>query len=885
MSDPIERVTTALSDRYRLERELGQGGMATVYLAHDLKHDRKVAIKVLHPELSAVIGGERFLAEIKVTANLQHPHILPLFDSGSADGLLFYVMPYVQGESLRAKMSREKQLGVEEAVRLASQVASALDYAHRQGVVHRDIKPENVLLHDGVALVADFGIALAATNAGATRMTATGLSLGTPAYMSPEQAMGDREVDARSDVYSLGTMLYEMLVGDPPHSGSTAQAIVAKVLTEKPVPVTVHRETVPVNVAAAIQKALHKLPADRFASAADFAKALATPGWSSGESLATTAMPSVGAPSRRGRNAWPVIALGSALAAGALGWWLKPEAPRPVRRFEVFARGSYGPIALSPDGSTLVAVGAGPDSSGTDTDVWLRRLDELEATRIAGVAGFNAVFSPDGKALAIATVDGKLARATLAGTAPRTLSDSVYYVGSWSEDGYIYFTNLRLGVSRIPADGGTPETLTEITGGSAYEVVHALPIALPAGKGVLFTSVGSLGTSAQSEIRVLDLGTRQVKPLVQGFMPAYMHGRLVFATSGGTLVQVPFDEDRLEITGTPEVITTGLATFFGLANVHLSRTGTLLYQLGQSSGGEGSLISVVNRSGVGTALPLPRAPFNSLRLSPDGTRLALEVTSGANDGGDIYVLAMGDSVSVRLSRHGINTYPVWSRDGGRVAYSRLLDGERDLAWQPADGSGRAETLLRRPGDQFELEFAQDGHLIVREGNATGGVAALDIVSVAPGDDSARPFAADPKAAERAHRLSPDGRWLAYVSDENGREEVFVRPYPDAGTGAQWQVSDNGGTEPIWAHSGRELFYKSQNALFSAEVRTTPGFALGARRRLFSVAGYISNLFHARYDVLPGDTSFVMVGAGAGEQGVRTVVVENWLEELRRKRSP
>src|SRR4051812_22133768 len=252
--------------------------MATVYLAEDLKHGRRVAIKVLHPELSAVLGGERFLGEIKVTANLQHPHILGLIDSGEADGLLYYVMPYVTGESLRARLQRERQLPVEDALRIAREVASALDYAHRQGVVHRDIKPENVLLHDGVALVADFGIALAATKAGATRMTATGLSLGTPAYMSPEQAMGDRDVDARSDVYSLATTLYEMLVGDPPYSGSTAQAIVAKVLTEKPVPVKVHRDTVPTNVAAAIQKALHKLPADRFHSAADFAKALATPG-------------------------------------------------------------------------------------------------------------------------------------------------------------------------------------------------------------------------------------------------------------------------------------------------------------------------------------------------------------------------------------------------------------------------------------------------------------------------------------------------------------------------------------------------------------------------------------------------------------------------------
>jgi serine/threonine protein kinase len=233
MSEITARLSTAIADRYRIERELGAGGMATVYLAHDVKHERKVALKVLRPELAAVIGAERFLAEIKVTANLQHPHILPLHDSGEADTFLYYVMPYVEGETLRDKIDREKQLGVEEAVEITRSVAAALDYAHRQNVIHRDIKPENILLHDGQALVADFGIALALSHAGGARLTETGLSIGTPHYMSPEQAMGDRELDARSDVYSLGAMLYEMLAGDPPYTGSTAQAIVAKVITEK----------------------------------------------------------------------------------------------------------------------------------------------------------------------------------------------------------------------------------------------------------------------------------------------------------------------------------------------------------------------------------------------------------------------------------------------------------------------------------------------------------------------------------------------------------------------------------------------------------------------------------------------------------------------------
>src|SRR4249919_1558239 len=272
--DAIARLTASLSDRYRLERELGQGGMATVYLAEDLKHGRKVAIKVLHPELSAVIGGERFLSEIKTTASLQHPHILGLIDSGEADGLLYYVMPFIEGETLRARLTREKQLPVDDTIRLTKEVASALEFAHKRGIVHRDIKPENILLQDGQALVADFGIALAVQQAGGSRMTQTGMSLGTPAYMSPEQAMGERELGARSDVYALGAMTYEMLTGEPPFTGLNSQATVAKVLTESPRPMRPARPSVPPAVEHAVLTALQKLPADRYGSAKDFADAL-----------------------------------------------------------------------------------------------------------------------------------------------------------------------------------------------------------------------------------------------------------------------------------------------------------------------------------------------------------------------------------------------------------------------------------------------------------------------------------------------------------------------------------------------------------------------------------------------------------------------------------
>ncbi|MFQ5705132.1 MAG: protein kinase [Gemmatimonadales bacterium] len=295
MTDLTSRLSTALAGRYEIERHLGEGGMATVYLAQDLKHERKIALKVLKPELAAVLGAERFVQEIKIAARLSHPHILPLFDSGtvgtgdddmSEDAehgrgmprpFLYYAMPYVEGETLRDRLQREKQLTIDDTLRIAKQVASALDYAHRQGVIHRDIKPENILMHEGEAMVADFGIALAVKQAGGNRLTETGLSLGTPQYMSPEQATGDQNIDARSDVYSLGAVVYELLTGDPPFVASSTRAAIAKLLTERPTGIRVIRDSVPERLEAAVLKALAKLPADRFTSAAEFATALEAP--------------------------------------------------------------------------------------------------------------------------------------------------------------------------------------------------------------------------------------------------------------------------------------------------------------------------------------------------------------------------------------------------------------------------------------------------------------------------------------------------------------------------------------------------------------------------------------------------------------------------------
>jgi serine/threonine-protein kinase len=415
LHSPADRLAAALSDRYRIERELGQGGMATVFLAEDLKHDRKVAIKVLHEDLGATLGPERFLAEIKTTAKLQHPHILTLLDSGSTaigdekGGLLYYVMPYVDGESLRDRLDREKQLPIDDAVRIAREIADALGLAHSHGIVHRDIKPENVLLQGGHALVADFGIALAVQSAGGARLTQTGLSLGTPQYMSPEQAMGEKSVDVRADIYALGAVTYEMLVGEPPFTGATVQAIVAKVLSSEPEPPTTMRKTIPHHVEDAVLTALAKLPADRFADVKAFGAALG----GSGAAISGARAQSPRGPKARAAMARGWVAAGTALgvvAGVALGYYVwngtraNGSAATVARTYvmqpsaEVLPGGTTD-FVLSPDGEQMVYVGPGEQAGATQ--LWRKQQSELHATRLAGTIGARApFFSPDGKQIA-----------------------------------------------------------------------------------------------------------------------------------------------------------------------------------------------------------------------------------------------------------------------------------------------------------------------------------------------------------------------------------------------------------------------------------------------------------------------------------------------------
>jgi len=525
MPEITARLSTALADRYRIERHLGEGGMATVYLAHDLKHDRPVAVKVLRPELAAVLGAERFIQEIKTTANLQHPHILPLFDSGEADGFLYYVMPFIDGETLRDKLNRETQLGIDEAVKITTEVADALDYAHRNNVIHRDIKPENILLHDGRPMVADFGIALAVSAAAGGRMTETGMSLGTPHYMSPEQATAEKDLTNRSDIYSLGCVLYEMLTGEPPHTGASAQAIVMKIVAEDVQPVTELRKSVPPHVAAATTKALEKLAADRFESAAKFADALGDATFTVATTQAAT-VAGAAAPDWRQRFAVPFAALAALLGVMALWGWLRPrvESPRPIARYSMALpngetlTGSDSRVAISPDGSRLVYIG--PSEQGRQ--LWVRHRDQLHATPVPGTNGaIDPFFSPDGSRVGFRVGTNVWRMVSLGGGPPLTVADTGVEDtgGSWGTDGYLYFdgaAGLGNGLVRVPEGGGAPEAVT-VPDTQQGEVSHVWPEALPGRRGVVFTvRRGSQTNFAEWDIAVADLATGTHTALVRG---------------------------------------------------------------------------------------------------------------------------------------------------------------------------------------------------------------------------------------------------------------------------------------------------------------------------------------------------------------------------------
>lgn len=900
MVERLEEVQRAFT-AYTIERELGGGGMATVYLAHDKKHDRQVAIKVLHAELAAELGAERFLREIRVTAYLQHPHILGLIDSGvlggdagELKGRPYYVMPFVEGESLRQRLEKEQQLPVPDAVRIATEVASALDYAHRHNVIHRDIKPENILLHDGSAIVADFGIALAVTQAGGARITQTGLSLGTPAYMSPEQAMGERAITARSDIYSLGAVTYEMLSGEPPFSGPTVQAVVARVMTEEPRPLTTQRRNLPANVAAAVSRALEKIPADRFASAHAFAEALKNP------SFATSATPTAVPSARDGtpfRWLFYAAALVAVLFIGIAAWTRtrRPPSKQVLRYTLVFdstqalspLSGWRRRVAISPDGSHLAYVG------GPGGGLLVRSRNQLHATPISGSDhAVTPFFSPDSKNVGFKDDKG-LRIASLDGRPAITVSDSSVLGlsgATWGPDGFIYVDangeTLGGGLLRIEAKAGARPAAFTTLDRARGESDHLWPRIIPSGKAVLITVAFSVKKAAERgsmfSIAVAEIPSGKHRTLINDGMNAVYatSGHLLYVNTKKTLMMVRFDQNSLKISGEPTALVEGLRTeSYGSTDLDVSETGTLVYATGSGR----SINDLVWVTRTGKAEPVDpdwRGQFTNPALSPNGKQLAVTITNP--DGTtDVWVKQLDRGPSIKLTvEGGNNIHPSWMPDGRSVSFSSDAAGLPRVFTRRADASTPAVPQLQEKRQLYSPVWSNDGKwLLCSTGFDTPG--AGDILGFRPGVDIAAVPLIASRFRESAPALSPDGRWLAYTSWETGRAEVYVVPFPNTKAG-KWALSTQGGRDPQWSHSGKEVFFTDgASNLVSTEVKTTPGFSVGRSTTLFPTPAFWSDFTpaHAQYSIAPDDRRFLLVQSASGTQPDKLTVVENWFEEL------
>ncbi len=864
MSAVPERLAAALSDRYRIERELGQGGMATVYLAQDLKHDRRVALKVLKPELAAVLGAERFVVEIKTTAALQHPHILPLFDSGTADGFLYYVMPYIQGETLRTKLDRETQLGVDEAVRITREVADALDYAHRHGVIHRDIKPENILLHDGRPMVADFGIALAVSAAAGGRMTETGLSLGTPHYMSPEQATAEKELTARSDIYSLGCVLYEMLTGSPPHVGATAQQIVMKIVMDVARPVTELRKSVPPNVAAAASKALEKLPADRFESAKAFADALTNPAFTSttvGRPVTRTVEPSYG-----------LIALAatSILLALVAGWaLLRPRPvtePEPVQ-FQLASSPQFRiqgnwtqPFAVSDDGRTIVF---SADSGGTSR-LWMRTLDDPKPRMLEDTErGMQPSISPDGEWIAFVVGNHVLRKVRLAGGTGTTLAtiEGVTAAIDWLSDDEIVLERFGSGIQRLSANGGVPKEWIAIDTANG-EVGQRRPFVLrDAGTvRVLFTSSARDGTPRLGVFAPED-GRRERLDLDGLQALGMIDGHLIYAREDGALMAVGFDPKAMRVRGAPRQLEDRVSSTNTGTQVALSPTGTLVYQV--PTDGASRLVLADSTGNLTPAVDQARA-FEAPRFSPDGRRIAVVIGERGTGTDNIWVVDRVSGQATRVTQGGNAALVDWTPDGRSLVFVR-----RGALWMQPVAAGGEPTLLADSSLRIvDASLVPNGHAVVVMGPRSQLLRVALDRPAAP-DTILRPYGLGTSLRAGWPRVSPDGRWIAFT--HRNEYQVYVRSLVDGGT---FQVTDEGGSDAVWGNDANRLYYHAVGELFEAELKTTPTLEVLRRRRLDRLP--VGAILH---DVAPdGRTLLMLVPIGLGTE-VRVAV--NWGTSVRR----
>jgi hypothetical protein len=870
--------------------------MATVFLAQDLRHDRRVAVKVLRPELAAIIGGDRFLHEIRTTANLQHPHILPLHDSGTAAGSVYYVMPFVEGQSLRDRLTHEKQLPVDEAVRITREVASALDYAHRNGVVHRDIKPENILLHDGQALVADFGIALAVSRSdGGTRMTETGMSLGTPHYMAPEQAMGEREISARADVYALGCVLYECLVGEPPFTGPTAQAIIARVMTDSPRALQTQRHTIPPHVEAAVRTALEKLPADRFPTAAAFSEALASPAYGLGTGLRAAVGGGAATWHPRSWNRVTKVFAGTAAAFALATAWLgfgpkKAAVPLPV-------------IAAVLDDS--VGAGTRPFISSTGAVAWvvpglgirMQVPGSIAPITLAGSddAAPEAIgFSPDGSELVFGvrpqamTVGGArytVMRLPAAGGVPVAVNTDVSgRPGAnleslrWHDDGFIYVSSVDVpsaqsSILRFPATGGSADTLKVFP--SLFAAADAV---LPGSRTVLVSLAGAGATDAR--VIALDISsgdTIQVLPAARtaAWSPS---GHILATRTDGSLVAVPADARTGKPIGSAIPVADSIAVNGLGASYSFASTGSFTYVRGAAnSAGLGvTRLTLLGTDGNIEQLPLQPTDHPDGALSPNGRYILYT----RNDAIWFYDIDVGTHRQLTANRSRAHHNPIWSPDGKLVAFRGDIGDSTSgaiIVTSPDSAPGTMMRIIRHTRPANPSQWLADGTILFHSEQPQ-----LDVLKVAADGQSAPVAILNADWAERAARVSPDGRWVAYVASEDGTPRVYARRWPDLTQKTLVADETLANSFPIWSADSRSLYVtvRSQLSRIDVEPRATGLAVVRSRVVSASASGAIVGLHPdgrrmLHFSRLTGELNNAQVVP-------RLIVVANWSEVLRQR---
>lgn len=866
---------------YEIVAPLGAGGMGEVYKARDTRLDRTVAIKVLPPHvLSDPLLRARFEREARTVSGLDHPNICVVHDVGREGDVEYIVMQYLDGETLAARLARGP-LPLDDALRYGTEIAAALDKAHRAGVLHRDLKPGNVILsksagRDSSARLLDFGLAKVMAPgdfSGTHQPTATspltgqGVILGTLLYMSPEQLQGG-DVDARSDIFSFGVLLYEMITGRRAFDAGSQASIIGAILERDPAPMATLVPMTPPALDRLVRKCLAKDRDRRWQSAADLCDELSWTAQTSGVQVQPAA---AAARHARGFSPWASLWFLLLLAAIGTAWFLWPDSPPAAthsRHVNIALpegmRMPRGGIAVSPDGETMVfAASAAAEGAATPAAarLYVRRFDSTEVTPVAGTEGARTpFFSPDGQSVGYLT-NNALLTVSLRGGPPVRLTGAppVTRGGIWLPDGSIVVAPTQSnGLTRLLADGQRAP-FTELGDG---ELAHMWPQLLPGGQDILMSiRRGTANNYDDSDIALLNVASRKWRVILRGaaFGQYSPTGHLLFVR-GGTLSSVAFNLAKGEVSGTPTPIAEGVAVDPGDGGAHfaVAPDGTLLFLKGTFGTSLRSAMWV-DRSGKSVAAGIDSHGVEGLRVSPDGARAVYGARSPDGDN-EVYVVDLARGTAVRFSddpREDFNA--IWTPDGRRVIWTALPAARLPyLVMRSADGTGAAEEVAPSPAHaQFAGSVSRDGVLAFTQVSGVAGRAA-DIWSVPlAGDRKAQALIAT-DASEYGPEFSPDGRWIAYVSNESGSLDVYVVPYP--GPGGKRRVTSTGAVSPSWSRDGRELFFQSADGLMAVDVAPGPAFAFGLPRRVFSGEYHVRSTEDGPrgYDVSPDGKRFLMV---------------------------